>query len=246
MTERFIPRQRLARDGIEEILMTTTPGQRLPSEDKLAKLLGMSRPTIRSALSALEQEGLVVRKHGVGTFAARPLRTMNAPLHILNSVADIVTDNGFEPSVTNIHIASVSLPHHVTDALDLPDETDGYRVTRTVLASGDPAVFLIDYLPAQVGTMRVDLTVFSDKMMAALARLGIIISSAATQISIKRASEEAANALGIPSDEAVLYLQQVAYTTEHIPVIYSIGYHREGYISYSIIRHTEFKERPES
>ncbi|MCL4318521.1 MAG: GntR family transcriptional regulator [Firmicutes bacterium] len=244
MTGRFVPRQRLARDGIEEILMSTIPGERLPSEDKLAKLLGMSRPTIRSALSALEQEGLVIRKHGVGTFAVRSLRTMNASLHVLNSVADIVTDNGYEPSVTNIRIASVTLPQHVTDALGLPEGTGGYRVTRTVLASGEPAVFLVDYLPTQVGSVMVDVSVFADKMMSALARLGIIISSATTQISIKHTSEEAATALGIPPEEAVLYLQQVAYTTEHVPVIYSIGYHREGYISYSITRHTELKERP--
>ncbi|WP_053960243.1 GntR family transcriptional regulator [Sulfobacillus thermosulfidooxidans] len=245
MTSRFIPRQRLARESIEEILMATAPGERLPSEDQLAKQLGMSRPTIRSALSALEQEGLVIRKHGVGTFASRPPRTMNASLQILNSVADIVRENGYEPSVIDIHIQPLDLPKHVLEALSLSQPTSGYRVTRTVLADGEPAVFLIDYLPTHIGSTVVDLSGFSDKMMPALAQLGIVIAYATTRISIKRSSEEAAQALGIEPHEAVLFLQQVAYTQSQIPAIYSVGYHREGFISYTITRHTEFKERSE-
>lgn len=46
------------------------PGERLPSERQLASWFGVSRPTIRVALSQLESRGLVVTRSGSGTFVA--------------------------------------------------------------------------------------------------------------------------------------------------------------------------------
>lgn len=73
-------------DAVDQIkrlitLGTLVPGQRLPSERVLAELLGVSRPTMREAMRALEAMGIVSSRHGSGTFVtdlsaetlARPL-----------------------------------------------------------------------------------------------------------------------------------------------------------------------------
>jgi GntR family transcriptional regulator, transcriptional repressor for pyruvate dehydrogenase complex len=46
-------------------------GDRLPSERQLAARFGVSRPTVREALGALEARGLVETRVGSGTFVAR-------------------------------------------------------------------------------------------------------------------------------------------------------------------------------
>lgn len=55
------------------------PGERLPAERDLAKQLGVSRPSVREALIALEVEGWVEVRTGAGVFvlerAKRPITT---------------------------------------------------------------------------------------------------------------------------------------------------------------------------
>ena len=45
---------------------------KIPSENELAAELGVSRTTVRVALSRLEQEGAIYRKQGAGTFVNEP------------------------------------------------------------------------------------------------------------------------------------------------------------------------------
>ena len=61
-------RRSLHDDIVNKVLM---PGQRLPSEDELAARFGVSRMTVRQGVSDLIDEGLVYRRHGVGTFVAQ-------------------------------------------------------------------------------------------------------------------------------------------------------------------------------
>ena len=48
------------------------PGDRLPSERDLAALLGVSRPSVREAVKALEAQGRLHVRHGQGVFVAAP------------------------------------------------------------------------------------------------------------------------------------------------------------------------------
>jgi DNA-binding LacI/PurR family transcriptional regulator len=51
---------------------TIAPGQRLPSELKLAEAFGVSQISIRNALKKLNEEGYVASKHGKGSFVEQP------------------------------------------------------------------------------------------------------------------------------------------------------------------------------
>ncbi|MGH3096172.1 MAG: FadR/GntR family transcriptional regulator [Streptosporangiales bacterium] len=48
------------------------PGDRLPAERRMAKLLGTSRPPLREAVKVLQAQGRLVVKHGQGVFVAQP------------------------------------------------------------------------------------------------------------------------------------------------------------------------------
>ena len=57
-------------------------GQQLPSERELAEQTGVSRPKIRAAIQTLEERGLLIVKHGEGTFVAALTGTALSPAMI--------------------------------------------------------------------------------------------------------------------------------------------------------------------
>ncbi|WP_381800165.1 GntR family transcriptional regulator [Streptomyces niveus] len=59
-----------ARDAVLELIESRSPGDAIPSERALCALLGVSRPTVRSAIDELVAAGLLVREHGRGMFVA--------------------------------------------------------------------------------------------------------------------------------------------------------------------------------
>jgi GntR family transcriptional repressor for pyruvate dehydrogenase complex len=46
------------------------PGERLPAERELARQIGVSRPSVRAGLRSLRAKGVLVTRHGAGTFVA--------------------------------------------------------------------------------------------------------------------------------------------------------------------------------
>jgi GntR family transcriptional repressor for pyruvate dehydrogenase complex len=66
---------------IEELILrgVLQPGERLPSERELADRLGVSRPSLRDAISTLQGSGLLIAKPGAGLFVADVLGSAFAP-----------------------------------------------------------------------------------------------------------------------------------------------------------------------
>lgn len=62
-------------DRVSTEIRRSKPGTQLDGERELADRFGVSRPTVRKALARLEQEGLVERRQGDGTFVTEQVQT---------------------------------------------------------------------------------------------------------------------------------------------------------------------------
>lgn len=63
-----VPKYVAVRDNLRQRAQAMQPGEQLPAEPELCERYGVSRITLRHAISDLIQEGLLVREQGRGTF----------------------------------------------------------------------------------------------------------------------------------------------------------------------------------
>lgn len=117
------------------------PGQRLPGERDLAHELGVSRPSVRSGLEALEAMGVVVSRRGAGTFIAEgPPDLGTQPLSLLASLHRLTAVEMFEARlVLEVGVAGLAARHARAEQLAaMADE-----VSEMFAALEDPRAFLL-------------------------------------------------------------------------------------------------------
>ena len=90
------------------------PGGRIPPETELAEALGVSRTTVRDALSRLEMEGTISRKQGAGTFVNNPVLQIRSRLDEIWSYEAMLLAHGLTPAARVIDVTTLpaaALPH---------------------------------------------------------------------------------------------------------------------------------------
>ncbi|MGH9171322.1 MAG: GntR family transcriptional regulator [Acidimicrobiales bacterium] len=120
---------------------------RLPAEDVLGEMFGVSRATIRSALLSLQKEGKLLRFHGRGTFINKYAIRMTTNLSEDRRFLDLLAGQGFKATDRTLSINRVRLSEEIADKLELPSQSDAYAIERLFEADGNPAVFSVDYIP---------------------------------------------------------------------------------------------------
>ncbi len=96
-------------------------GEALPSEVNLAAELGVSRVTLRQVLQSLEEEGVLVKKHGVGTFVSEPPPVLECVLHENLGVTEMIERSGLTPGTVE---RSVLDPYRAPDVAALLGQFD--------------------------------------------------------------------------------------------------------------------------
>ncbi|HEU0089662.1 MAG TPA: GntR family transcriptional regulator [Pseudonocardiaceae bacterium] len=131
------------------------PGDMLPSESALCEQYGVSRTTVRAALSALAHEGLVTSESGRGTFVRQRRHLTYRPQaefcpHPASPEMDRFmtehTAEGRRPSQT-IDVAIVTPPKEVTRRLELDDDAVTVVRRRVRSLDGEPYFINDSYFP---------------------------------------------------------------------------------------------------
>ncbi len=201
---------------------TRAPGERLPSEPDLARTLGISRPTLRDALRALEDEGLVRRVHGSGTYVTgRPLPRNNLERNA--GVTDVIASFGQEPGTLARTVAEEPAPAWVTEALGI-EQALVLRRIRT--ADGRPVVYSVDYV--RPGT-----PVDGESLYAAF---GAAINHGVATLRPVTADAFLAGALGVAEGAPLLELRQVDYDEADAALAAAQEYHVADAFDFTVYR----------
>ncbi|MDQ3870250.1 MAG: GntR family transcriptional regulator [Chloroflexota bacterium] len=220
-------------------------GDRLPSEPQLAQDLGISRATLREALRLLISDGLLDRRHGVGTFVARvPTPTIERGIDELFSLTDALEQLGYCPSIGAHWAHPEAASAEMAAELRLAPGADVLHLRRTRLADGRPVILCDDYFPmALLARAALDSNVVGAEVAARGSlyawldeRLGLSVDSALTRIEPATAEDEMARELRVPSGSALLRLRQTHYTADGSSVLYSESVHNSDVIHFHVVR----------
>lgn len=110
--------------------------QQLPTEEQLSERFGVSRITVRQALTLLEQNGYIRKIQGKGSFVTWQQTQMQ--LNILRGFSEEMRQMGLLPTTKLLDISVVGAEGEVAEQLQLPPDTPVYRLVRLRLANGIP------------------------------------------------------------------------------------------------------------
>lgn len=209
--------------------------EKLPSEFELSKSLGVSRATLREALRLLEEENIIVRRHGVGTFV-NPKPVFTSGIEQLRSISSMIQDAGMEPGT--IYLNSTKTLSNEEDIKRFQCDEGDYILTikRVRTANGEPVVYCVDQVPSQHMPRdfenRHDSSIFS-----ALEETGKIhVAYAVTYINPVGAHPEVSAILKSGQDVPLLLLTQLHYDDNDRVVLYSKNYFRADKFSFHVVR----------
>jgi GntR family transcriptional regulator len=222
-------------------------GDRLPPENEVAAMLGVSRGTLRTALERLEESGEIVRRQGSGTFAghlAGP-SAFDERLERLEPYSSLARRRGLNLSSVDVKIERRPVGAEVGEALGLAPIAPALSVSRTLIADGAPVAVMFDVVHPSVGLpdeQRLSVALEEGKMVLdLLIEAGIPVTYARTQVMpyVLTPRERAGHLLGVPRTTAVLELEELIFAGRDERVAYSRDLFAPGGIHVMVLRTLE-------
>ncbi|MEW6718314.1 MAG: GntR family transcriptional regulator [Chloroflexota bacterium] len=239
MSQRSSIKQRL-HEELESIIAQAELGQRLPSEPNLAESLGVSRATLREAMRTFETQGLIHRRHGVGTFVVHPNPVIESGLEVLESIETITKRLGFSVSMGDLEVTNAEATEDELLKLGLEPGTRILRISRVILKEGCPVAYLVDTLPEKTLSPEEFANGFSGSVLDLLLQRGDLqLSRSRCDVSAVAANAVLARALHVQPGVALLRFESLLYTVDGQAVDYSFSYFLPGYFRFHVVRRVE-------
>jgi GntR family transcriptional regulator len=192
------------------------PGERLENELELAERLGVSRPTVRQAIQRLVQQGMVVRRRGLGTVVVAP-RIMR-PL-ALSSLYDDLEAAQRAPTTAVLATRQIEADEDIAAMLAISVGTPVLSVERLRSADGTPLAIMHNYVPARL-LRGVTADLEKVGLYDLLRRQGVQLHAAEQVIGARRATAREARLFQAARTATVLTMVRTAFDPAGQPVEY--------------------------
>jgi GntR family transcriptional regulator len=208
--------------------------QKLPSEFDLAKELGVSRATLREALRILEEENVIIRRHGVGTFVnAKPLFTSG--IEQLNSVTKMIEQAGMTPGTIFLSSSTHEPTEEDIRHFECISEEGIVVIERVRTANGEPVVYCIDKVPEKILSEIIPYR--EESLLTILEKeANRKITYAIAQIEPIGYHDKISPILECEPETALLVLKQMHFDETDVPVLYSVNYFKADKFSFQVMR----------
>jgi GntR family transcriptional regulator len=179
-------------------------GSLLDNEIVMAERLGISRPTMRRAMEQLVDQGLVIRRRGIGTRVVQP--KVRRPLE-LTSLYDDLSSSGQKPATTVLRFEIVGAHAEVAGRLRIEEGDPVVHLERLRTARDQPIARMTNFLPADVVTFEAE-ALETSGLYELLGRSGVHLHSATQTVGARPATAAEARQLGEARGAALLTMER--------------------------------------
>ena len=194
-------------------------GTRLPSEPETARHFGVSRSTVRQALARLEQEGLIARRKGEGTFvdAGRPRSWMLQASEGL--FQEELHRAGRRVTSSVLRTEQGRLPPWACESLELPPESAGVSLERVRSVDDRVALYVINYLSAHLADAVADIEADQNGSLyeRVAERHGVRVAGAQRRLEAITAGERLAALLEVAPASPLVFIESISWDRDMTP-----------------------------
>jgi GntR family transcriptional regulator len=214
-------RNALRNDIINNILL---PGQKILTEDELAEKFGVSRMTVRQGIADLIDEGLIYRRHGVGTFVAQP--HVERDHTRLSNFIESAKSDGINYQVRVLVAEVIPAKLRVARALSL-EEGDLVAHIKSLRYVMDHPITLHDaYVPYKRYPQLLKEDLEANHLWDIFSSYGDRVKRAFQQLEAREADEESAQLLQMCEGAPILYKERTVFLDDGTPVEFTYCYNR--------------------
>ncbi len=189
------------------------PGTFLPTESEMEAEYGVSRTTVRRAISLLTNEGYLSVTQGRGT-EVQDISTSQR-LNKITSFTETLRQRGYQVTTQGLALEKIPAPPFIKDTLSLKEGEPVYHIQRVQCADGKPICIIENYLMA---SLIPDFVLTESDCVSLYACLennyGIILKDAVEHISAVSASFMKSQILRIPLNAPLLHSTRITCTAQ--------------------------------
>lgn len=198
-----------------------SPSQRIPSENELNRLFGLSRMTVRGVLTKLVNDGLLLRVPGKGTYVAHNKISAVSPAY--RGVREQLEALGYATATRLVSIEVVSARAQVRKSLNLASEGKVFEIVRLREVDGVPISLHRSYIPADLAPDLEKHDVVTEQLCVVLEQeYGLRMKRVRENLEAAAVSPADAAFLGIKRGDPALFLEDIISDASERPFEYSL------------------------
>ena len=220
------------------------PGERLPTEEELLQYYGVSKITVRNALSLLEAEGLITRTRGRGTFVADHIPETRANIHTsLNDMVQSLAESHTKPlEIKTIKIAQSRIPKDICNFFKMSNNGEIARIRRLVTHK-NLLYFYENYMQAEVARHLTKKELAEKKSIQKILRqrIGLAVTKGEMYLQAIPAERDISQLLNCQPFEPLIHVQTYFWSEPEKPFEIVNRYLRACCFKYKVdVRITDF------
>ncbi|MBN2322826.1 MAG: GntR family transcriptional regulator [Spirochaetes bacterium] len=194
-------------------------GERLPSEVALSRMFGVNRNTVRHALLQLLDDGLIVKKNGVGTFvSANTTKKVLYSLQNIISLSSELSKLGFKSRAETLSKNVVTATDDIAEKLMLGSDRQTIEIIRVRYGNDIPLVLERCYYSYKEYKEILEMDIPDSLNKVLIDKFGVVLEHSVQTLSSISLPEKDAELLEVESGFPATLQESIIYDNNNIAV----------------------------